>query len=201
MRKAKTRTILSSSADRSLWLEERRKYVTASEVSSVLGTNRYQSAFELYTAKVNGVTTPVNKHMQRGIDNEGNVLATCGMRYRPWNKLIASRQYPWLAATIDGLGHEQGATYVLEAKCPARAWRQGEYKKYLPQVLTQMLVTGYRDAILLEGIGPKYNRSRAYILALEDFPAEVERILDQTYRFHRDLQQGVFGHDFWEGSI
>lgn len=198
---SKVRSILCSSSERDSWLQERRKYVTASEVASVLGANRYQSAYELFAAKTSGVVAPVNHHMQRGIDNEHKVLATCGIRYRPWNKLIASRKYPWLAATIDGVGHEQGITYVLEAKCPARPWKTGEYKKYHAQVLTQMLATGIENAVLIEGIGPSYAKSKQYILCLADFDSEVAEILDKTYRFHRDLQRGVFGHDFWEGAL
>lgn len=197
----KNRIILASSRNKSKWLHQRLQYVTASEVASVLGKNRYQTAAQLFAVKTACVVIPDNEHMRRGREYELTVLQSAGIRFRPWSNLIASTKYPWLAATIDGLGMQNGQPVIMEAKCPARKWKSGEWQKYLPQVLTQLLVTGYDRGILIEGIGPKYTRCSITPIQIQDYTDMVDEILDMTYRFHCDMTRGVFGHDFWEASL
>lgn len=192
------RRILESSNDRDKWLARRAQYVTASEVAAVIGQSPFQTPEELFTAKINNVRTPMNAHIQRGIDFEAKIL-TEGMRaygvtsYRPWNRVIVNDEYPWLAATPDGFACIEGVTTVLEVKAPSRRKPKGAVRAlYAPQVVAQMLVCGVVEGLLIEGIGPAYNATVRHSFWLEDYGGLANEIIRKTKKFHEWLTLGVY---------
>lgn len=191
------RIILCSSKEKDKWLTERKKYITASEAAAVLRKNKYMSPRKLWNVKTGGVVELDNEHMRRGRENEGKVLKAARFQhYRPWDKLIASTKYPWLACTIDGIAVHKGNVVVMEAKAPAKRW-ESMPAYYKVQCLVQLLVTGHKTACLIEGIGPDYSRAKRYRIDIDTESELVYSILHATKKYHECLQQGYLTSEFW----
>lgn len=191
------RRIFESSYDRESWLARRRQYVTASEVSAVLGQSKFQTPQELFQAKINDVRTPINEHMRRGIEYEDKIIREYGSAHlapvRPWNRIIVNDKYPWLAATPDGFARVDGRTVVLEAKAPARLVPAAAFSSYYEtQVVTQLLVCGLEDGLILQGVPPLYDRVRVISVTIKGKARLIEEILAKTKRFHDALGMGVY---------
>lgn len=108
--------------DRGRWLEERQKYLTASDVGAVMRTNKWKRPIDVYREKVCGAEEIDNEHIRRGNRLEpvildawasgGGVFRGPGTPYRACATLYRSVQYPWLAATPDAFARVEGATVV-----------------------------------------------------------------------------------------
>lgn len=183
------RIVHESSRNRTAWLNRRSKYVTASEVASIMGLNRYQSRDELMNTKLNNVQVPMNTHMQRGIDFEKQILTigchTYGIRaWRQWDRLVSNTTYPWLAATPDGFACVDGEIAVLEAKAPSKRLTTDEaLGRYLCQLVTQMAVCGAGYAILMQGLSPDYTAVKREHVFLSEHQDLLSNILNETEAF------------------
>lgn len=191
------RRILESSYDRPAWLARRRNYVTASEVSAVIGRSRFQTPQELFQTKINDVATPINEHMRRGIEYEDKIIREYGNSHlvpvRAWNRIIVNDEFPWLAATPDGFARVDGETVVLEAKAPARLVPASVFASYYEvQVVVQLLVCRLRSGIIVQGCPPLYDSVRAIPVTLEGKEQLVGEILNKTQKFHHMLSRGVY---------
>jgi hypothetical protein len=109
-----TRTIICDDSDRELWLRERRKKITASDMLVFLGqqpdwysTNKE----ELLAQKIDG-TEPQFDHkakvrMKHGRMDEANNLrkagALLGYPVAEYHQFIGNDRWPYLGATLDGL--------------------------------------------------------------------------------------------------
>lgn len=87
------------------WLNLRKQFIGASEVSILTGNNTYQTAVDLYNRKVNNVETPVNERMRWGNILEDAIAREWANRnarkIRKSNFLYIYGDF--LAATIDRL--------------------------------------------------------------------------------------------------
>ena len=102
------------------WLESRKYYIGASEASSILGYNKYTSAYDLWQERL-GIK-PVkesNYYMKRG-----SLLETVALNYLEKqeniiivdNPVLVSNQVGFLRASLDGVS--SCGRYIAEVKCP-----------------------------------------------------------------------------------
>jgi putative phage-type endonuclease len=95
--------------DRSAWLKLRRDGVTASEISTVLGINPYDSPFALWHRKAGNLPEepPESEAMRWGRLHEATIAAEWARRHDGWRLgppgLYANTERPWQLATVDRL--------------------------------------------------------------------------------------------------
>lgn len=142
------------------WLKLRQRGVGGSDAASILGINKWKSAFELYIDKIDG-----SKEINSEIMYWGNVLEDVvakeftrrtGKKVRRNNKVLQSREYPWMIANLDR--EVVGERAVLECKTTSAynkdAWEDDKIPaNYIIQVQHYLAVTGYTKAYIAVLIG------------------------------------------------
>jgi hypothetical protein len=120
--------IVCSAADRALWLEHRRKYITSSDIAVFLGIQpswwSFSSRQSILEEKMGADNYQPNNNTEHGIFNEEcNRLKTeklLGMTLPQCQQLVTNEQWPHLAATPDcyALPGPLGAPYKLLTSHP-----------------------------------------------------------------------------------
>ena len=141
--------IIGDSADREDWLVARSRLITASDVAAILGLSPYKSALELWQEKRGDAPdreqTPL---MIAGLKLEPIILdyfnAATGRKAVPAQKLLRSKKWPWLGATLDAWDAENRGPVELKfcREYSADLWSDSANPLYVPQLMTQILVTG-----------------------------------------------------------
>lgn len=146
----------SDKTDRERWLEMRRAGITASEISTILGLNKWNSPLSLYYDKIGAGAEPQDSYrMQLGAALEPYVLSCCQRIsdcQLDYYGLLASGERPWQLATPDAV--LAGTSIPVEAKTslsedewgPAGSDQIPLY--YRCQLLWQMDVLGAREGCL-----------------------------------------------------
>lgn len=188
------RQVLPAVVAHERWLSRRRDGLGASEASVIAGINPWSNLTELYAEKVHGITKPDNAIMRVGRDLEGYVLSrfreATGLRTRRIG-MLASREHPWMLASLDGLTDDGG---LIEAKTTTSDHR-GEWvddygldtvpDHYLLQVQWQLKVSG---------------RSHGWVACL--FLDTREFIVRRVARDEDLINLLVaLGHDFWHDHV
>ena len=154
------------------WLESRKKGVGGSDVSTIMGLNKYKTAYQLWMEKT-GRMQPEdisdkwavikgnaleNELRKRFRSNHPEMLVTDGT-----DKQFIMRRKPYLRASLDGiLQREDGSFGILEIKTASNR-RAGDWHDedgnlrippyYLAQVEFYMLVTGWTWGYVYAAIG------------------------------------------------
>lgn len=124
-------------------LEDRRKYLGASECSAALGMSSFFSTYELYLSK-QGKGKPIEKTIPMMVgtalepvcldllEREDSVMVVDRQR------LFVDDSTPWRRCTIDGYVHAESA--IVEAKTSGdfRGWGDGEDEVPLPYLYNAM---------------------------------------------------------------
>ena len=128
------------------WLELRENMITASDVASALGENRYETPDAFIKKKVLRTIWAGNAATEHGTKLEPLVRALYDERTgRKTHEigLVQHRLYPWLGASPDGVT-EDGL--LVEIKCPlTRKIEPKVPKHYLPQVQLQLEITDLEE--------------------------------------------------------
>lgn len=132
---------------------ERKGRLTASNFCAAMGLSKYQSRQSLYR-QIKGIDPKFegNEATQYGIENEPNavdayeinqgvILLDSGNN----QKFVIHPYYDWLGATCDGRTQER----LVEFKCPYYEMYKDIPEQYIPQVMGQMAITGYKQADLV----------------------------------------------------
>jgi putative phage-type endonuclease len=185
------REILELEQRSEVWHIARKSSVGSSEVSAILGTNPWKSAYQLWeekTGRRSGQFT--NAAMQRGIDYEDEARACLeaqiGLTFTP--KVFRRTDKTFLMASLDGIT-EDGST-LCEIKCPStnglREYAQkGEAPPYyFSQMDYQMLVSGAKEAVFFVW----YSNEENYIVRI-------------TADENRQLEVETKVTEFWEKYI
>lgn len=187
--------IIANSRDRDTWLAARSEHLTASDIGTVLGVNPWESALSLYARKA-GILPEKDQTeaMEMGLELEPVIFRLytkrTGRKVTPAGELLRSREYPWLAATLDAQTEIGVKSVPLEAKAPGFAklddWESGVPGYYLPQVQAQMIVTGTDEASVAAVIGGQ--RFRWADVHRDD--EAVRRIVEVGYEFWCRVREG-----------
>jgi len=191
--------VICSADDRETWLAERQRLVTASDVAAILGLNPWHGALEVYMVKQGlAAETEESEAMEWGSALEpviaeryakrtGREVNMCGL-------LIRSKRYPWLGATLDAttviaVVPDHRPVSVLEIKTTGAShaddWAEGVPPHIMPQVQTQMIVTGTTMISVACLIGGQ--RMVWVDVAYDD--EMCERIIAATRDFMRRLEE------------
>ena len=128
------------------WLDWRHSGIGASEASTVMGDNRFQSSSELLYQKRNKINTEPNEKMRLGTSLEQDArdlyIEETGMSVEPL--CLQSKEHSWLIASMDGITDDYG--HIVEIKCGKSAYWQANKGKvpsyYYGQLQHQLMITG-----------------------------------------------------------
>ena len=144
------------------WLKERKNGIGGSDVSCVLGLNKYKSAFALYNEKKSEEIEDFdNEAMRIGRDLEEYVASRftelSGIKVRHENAILINEEFPFIRANVDRLcvGVKAGLECKTASTWNAKNFGKGEFPvNYYAQCVAYMAVTGLPDwylAVLVMG--------------------------------------------------
>lgn len=157
------------------WLAMRAKTIGSSEVSSVLGTNPWKSARQLWEEKTGRAEgTKMNAAMQRGVDFEdearGLLESQVGMIFTP--KVLRHDTKKYMQVSLDGITDD--GKVICEIKCPStdglrQYAKQGKVPAYYEsQIDYQLRISGAERAIFFVW----YSQEEAYVV---DYKRDLAR--------------------------
>ena len=133
------------------WLDLREKMITASDVASAIGENRYESVDSFIKKKVLRTKWAGNAATAHGTALEPMVRDLYDERTGRKSHeigLVQHREYPWLGASPDGVT-EDGL--LIEIKCPlTRKIEKKVPSYYLPQVQLQLEITDLEECDFIQ---------------------------------------------------
>jgi putative phage-type endonuclease len=129
------------------WLNFRKNHIGASEAPIIMGESPWTTPYGLWQQKLGLVKDKEkSKFMQHGLDMEPfarkRYEELCGIAVEP--VVLKSKKYSFMIASLDGISKSER---IVEIKCPGdkdhEMAKHGTVpKKYLFQLLQQMVVTG-----------------------------------------------------------
>ena len=143
------------------WLAIRRKHITATDSSVILGMNPWKSPYILWREKLGlDEPPPPNEAMIRGSEMEASARNyLCGYLQRDFIPLVVfSNQSPFMMASLDGITLEKDL--IVEIKCPGKRDHDLAKKghiplKYFPQIQHQLYVCELEEALYFSFDGVK----------------------------------------------
>ena len=149
---------------RNEWLNARRRYIGASDASSVLGINPWKSKLQLYKEKrdyIEGLPMKdkeVNADITRGQMSEKHIRELYAIEHPEvfvqdgTGQLLVSNDNGFMSCTLDAsITSPTDGTGILEIKSVhnSNAWKDSPPLYYVTQMLHQLAVTHYGYCILL----------------------------------------------------
>ena len=192
--------INTKNMDRLAWLKARQAGIGGSDVSAIMGLNKWKSPIDVWVDKTTSVKDEEpSEAAYWGIVLEdvvaGEFVQRTGLRVRRCNQLLQHSEYPYMIANIDReiVGRPNGQRVGLECKT-ASEYRKDEWSddeipaEYILQCQHYMAVTGYEAwwiAVLIGGNKFVYKRI--------DRDAEIIKMLIE--------QEGIFWHQYVESKV
>lgn len=146
------------------WLRWRKKGIGGSDVSAILGINKWTSAIELWLDKTNQKNDPVevNEAMQWGTILEpvirDHFATVTGKTVMEVKAMLQHPEHPFMLADVDGVAtDDNGNPAILEIKTASEykrdEWSDGVPTYYQTQVQHYLCVTGVSKAYVAVLIG------------------------------------------------
>ena len=176
------------------WLEWRHSGIGASDASTVMGANQFQSPDELLYQKKNKINTEPNAKMRKGTKLEPKArelyIEFTGIEVTPL--CLEDKEDPWIIASMDGISSDYG--HIVEIKCGESAYWQlsrgivPDY--YYAQLQHQMMITGLNEVdywCYWPGYEPKLktvSRDQSYINLLYKAEKRIyreARVIEDQY--------------------
>lgn len=167
--------------------EERMKYIGGSDISAIMGMNRWKTPLKLWLEKT-GEAKPDDlskvEAVQLGIELEEFVAQKfareSGKQVRKQSKMYVHPDYDYMVAHIDRL--ITGEDEILECKtCSAYKsgeWEDGIPQEYILQVQWYLGITGRRKAYIAVLIGGQSFKYKEIEFDKELFDVMVERAIE-----------------------
>lgn len=177
------------------WKQVRKRYVTASEMASVLKIpGAYKSRKKLIEEKLG--PEPELTEFQRNLFARGH-MAESGltkdaenMLGMPFQTLVAVDEELGILASIDNINLEYGV--IVETKLCGTEKKLGParegivWEPYRVQILTQMLVAKVRIGFMLM---LNADTEETHLVSVSRDPAVEKRIVDETALFNKELEK------------
>ena len=165
------------------WLRYRKQGIGGSDVSCLLGINKWKSEIELWLDKTNQTNTHVeeNEAMQWGTIMEpiirNHFAEVTGKTVVELKAMLQHPEHPFMLADVDGVTvNDSGNPAILEIKTASEFkrsdWDEGVPAYYQTQVQHYLCVTGIQKAYVAVLIGG--NSFRVYEV---DADAEIQSML------------------------
>jgi putative phage-type endonuclease len=179
------------------WKQERLKYLTASQVPTLLGLSPYQKIPALLEEKISGKEAEVGSYkeylFQKGHDAEAAgrawIESDMGIKFPP--AVVLSKACPGLLASLDGFNQDNPENRLtFEAKfMGAKALEEVKQGKIKPhhecQVQAQLLATGAKMCVYFATT----TDGDSAIVNIKPDPAYAAKITEAVAEFMRDLNE------------
>lgn len=181
-----------STNSRDEWLEERKKYLTATDIAALMtgGPAAWRRIKESKAgiAKAIGMTAAMSYGHQREPEIASYVSTFEDDRLVPNDKLCVSDIDPRLAATPDMLGIVDGECVVIgEIKTTKNGWDEIP-RNYWVQVQTQLFVTGAEHCVFAWEVHDDFVPGAIETMIVHPNRSYFEEIEDVVDRFFNDSQ-------------
>lgn len=174
------------------WLEYRKNKLMASEISSIMGSNPWKNASDLWKDKLGmNPAIKMNAAMQRGhdLEPEARKLFNELTLFEMIPCVYESDKYPWAAASLDGM--TECGTYILEIKCPKEKSHleccasDTIAPYYIDQCQHQLMVTGAKMCYYFS-YRPEWYPKYAIVEIKPDYEYH-KKIIDKEYAFYLSM--------------
>lgn len=180
------------------WREGRKHSIGASDAAAVMGISPWKTEAQLWDEKANGKTLDFqNADTVRGHRSENHILELYGIEtgrkiFSGERIMLTSNHIPFMSCTLDGIDFtDENNPIVIEVK--SVKFSHGEWSDdkipdyYFTQLLHQLAVTGWSEAILLvrftRNEGWESASERMYHVKREDVQDQIDKLVRKEIKF------------------
>ena len=180
------------------WRRARQNSIGASDAAAVMGISPWKTEAQLWDEKANGKTLDFhNADTVRGHRSESHILELYGIEtgrkmFSGERIMLMSNRNPFMSCTLDGIDFtDEGNPIIIEVK--SVKFSHGEWSDdkipdyYFTQLLHQLAVTGWNEAILLvrftRNEGWESASERMYHVKREDVQDQIGKLVRKESRF------------------
>lgn len=145
------------------WLKYRTQGIGGSDVSIIAGINPFKSVHQLWLEKTGQIepeqTDSEYAHFGTLLEPivRKEFTERTGIKVRAKHMLLASSEYPFMYANLDGVINDNGKMAIFEAKTASaykqEVWEQGVPAEYMLQIQHYMAVTGAKKTYIAALVG------------------------------------------------
>ena len=180
------------------WPEGRKHSIGASDAAAVMGISPWKTEAQLWDEKANGKMLDFhNADTVRGHRSENHILELYGIEtgrkiFSGERIMLMSNRNPFMSCTLDGIDFtDEDNPIVIEVK--SVKFSHGEWSDekipdyYFTQLLHQLAVTGWNEAILLvrftRNEGWESASERMYHVKREDVQDQIDKLVRKESKF------------------
>ena len=184
--------------DEDAWRQARQNSIGASDAAAVMGISPWKTEAQLWDEKANGKTLDFhNADTVRGHRSESHILELYGIEtgrkiFSGERIMLMSNHIPFMSCTLDGIDFtDENNPIVIEVK--SVKFSHGEWSDekipdyYFTQLLHQLAVTGWNEAILLvrftRNEGWESASERMYHVKREDVQDQIDKLVRKESKF------------------
>ena len=213
--KTKEHRVLIKIDNEQEWLEERRKYLTASDAGSYCGINPFDkngklTVWEEKTGRKDRPSIGNSEAVKFGKDAEDILRQLFMLTHPDWELeynqfgLEVNPKYPWMASTLDGVLHNKytRAVAILEIKTTTirnaadyKMWSNSEFPKhYIAQTMHQLITREEAGEVFLFGFArvawnPLVNLVVEQNLKRDECGESMKWVLSNAMEMHRLIEE------------
>ena len=180
------------------WRRARKNSIGASDAAAVMGISPWKTEAQLWDEKANGKALDFhNADTVRGHRSESHILELYGIEtgrkiFSGERIMLMSNHNPFMSCTLDGIDFtDEGNPIIIEVK--SVKFSHGEWSDdkipdyYFTQLLHQLAVTGWNEAILLvrftRNEGWESASERMYHVKREDVQDQIDKLVRKESKF------------------
>lgn len=184
--------------DEDAWRQARQNSIGASDAAAVMGISPWKTEAQLWDEKANGKTLDFhNADTVRGHRSESHILELYGIEtgrkiFSGERIMLMSNHIPFMSCTLDGIDFtDENNPIIIEVK--SVKFSHGEWSDekipdyYFTQLLHQLAVTGWNEAILLvrftRNEGWESASERMYHVKREDVQDQIDKLVRKEDKF------------------
>lgn len=201
------------------WLMNRKRGIGGSDVSSILGINRYKSAYDLYIEKKgNAIQHITNEAIEKGNRMEAPLIDLFFAKHKNYQKIntkdisLRSKKHNFMMASLDSAfldEHDHKCvleikTTTIQNKAMRKEWGyyddyEEEYIELLPQqyycqALHYLIVTRFEKVVVYAHLDYAYKEDSELVTRTvyrEDVLSDMEYIIKKEKKFWNDFENNV----------
>ena len=184
--------------DEDAWRQARQNSIGASDAAAVMGISPWKTEAQLWDEKANGKTLDFhNADTVRGHRSESHILELYGIEtgrkiFSGERIMLVSNHIQFMSCTLDGIDFtDENNPIIIEVK--SVKFSHGEWSDekipdyYFTQLLHQLAVTGWNEAILLvrftRNEGWESASERMYHVKREDVKDQIDKLVRKESKF------------------
>ena len=180
------------------WRQARQNSIGASDAAAVMGISPWKTEAQLWDEKANGKMLDFhNADTVRGHRSESHILELYGIEtgrkiFSGERIMLMSNHNPFMSCTLDGIDFtDDNNPIIIEVK--SVKFSHGEWSDdkipdyYFTQLLHQLAVTGWNEAVLLvrftRNEGWESASERLYHVKREDVQDQIDKLVRKERKF------------------